>query len=321
MPSPSAALTTLRPDLAGSFQQFDLDMDAKGFIGLRVLPSIDVAKPSGTFGKITIASLLANRDTLRAPGSGYARQRYEFTKDSYATDEHGAEDPVDDKEAEMYGDYLQAEQFAATRARDVVMRNFEVRAAALIQATGTFTTTAVGTEWSTVATATPISDVEARVVAIWNATGLKPNAMVMNWNVFRNLRNCAQIIDRIKYSGRHDPNPSKITEQVLADVFDIEQIIVAGSKKNSANEGQSATLADIWDDEYCWIGRVATNNDIKDPCVGRTFHYSADGSKIGGVVETYRDEPVRSDIVRCRMDTDEKVLYAACGQLLSNITA
>src|SRR5687768_14891956 len=125
MPSPSTALSTLRPDLAGSFQQFDLDMDANGFIAQRVLPAIDVVKPSGTFGKITIASLLAQRDTLRTPGSHYARQRYEFEKDSYATDEHGAEDPVDDKEAEMYGDYLAAEQTATSRARDVVMRNYE----------------------------------------------------------------------------------------------------------------------------------------------------------------------------------------------------
>src|SRR5690242_4556360 len=135
MPSPSSALSTLRPDLAGSFQQFDLDMDAKGFIAQRVLPPIDVAKPSGNFGKITIASLLAQRDTLRAPGGNYARQRYEFTADTYSTQEHGAEDPVDDKEAEMYGDYLQAEQTATSRARDVVMRNYEQRVATLLQAT------------------------------------------------------------------------------------------------------------------------------------------------------------------------------------------
>ena len=68
------------------------------------------------------------------------------------------------------------------------------------------------------------------------------------------------------------------------------------------------------------ICKTPDSNDIQEPCVGRTFHWSADGSSMGGTVETYRDETKRSNIVRVRQDTDEKVLYAATGHLLSNIT-
>ncbi|HYE19919.1 MAG TPA: hypothetical protein VEA69_15830 [Tepidisphaeraceae bacterium] len=317
MPSPSTALSTLRPDLAGSFQEFDLDMDARGFVAQRVLPAIDVAKPSGTFGKIKIASLLAQRDTLRAPGSGYARQRYEFEKDSYATEEHGAEDAVDDKEAEMYGDYLNAEQTATSRARDVVMRNYEQRVATLLQTTGSFTNAAAATAWSTTATAVPLTDIETRVQAIWNATGMKPNAIVIPFVAFRNLRNCAQVVDRIKYSGLHNPAAGAIGTEAIAQLLDIPNVIVAGAKKNGANEGQTASLSNIWTATVVGIGVIATNNDIKAPCVGRTFHYSADGSKMGGTVETYREEQTRSDVVRVRMDTDEKLLYSACWQLIT----
>jgi hypothetical protein len=320
MPSPSTALSTLRPELAGSFQEFDLEMDARGFVGLRVLPVVNVVKSAGTFGKIKVASLLANRDTKRAPGSGYVRQRYEFEKESFSTEEHGAEEPVDDKEAVLYGDYLQAEQVATARARDVVMRNYEIRAAALIFNTGTWSPTGITNEWDDHANAVPITDVETAVAAIYDACGLPPNAMVINWKVFRNLRNCAQVVDRLKYAGFNDPKAQSITAEILAQVFDLEMIIVAGGKKNTKAEGVAAVLDDIWSDEYAWIGRVATSGDIKEPCVGRTFHYSEDGSQIGGVVESYREEQTRSDIIRVRQDTDEKVLYSACGAMLGNVS-
>ena len=44
MPAPTSTLATLRPDLAGSFMQFDLALDRQGFIGYQVAPIIDVQK-------------------------------------------------------------------------------------------------------------------------------------------------------------------------------------------------------------------------------------------------------------------------------------
>ena len=68
------------------------------------------------------------------------------------------------------------------------------------------------------------------------------------------------------------------------------------------------------------VCRIATDSDIKSPCIGRTLHWAEDGSEIGGTVETYRDESVRGDVVRVRHQTDEKMLYTQAGHLLSNIT-
>jgi hypothetical protein len=68
------------------------------------------------------------------------------------------------------------------------------------------------------------------------------------------------------------------------------------------------------------VCRVATGLDIREACIGRTFHWSADGSSIGGTIEEYRDETVRSAIIRVRHDVDEVVMYPQAGHLLSNIT-
>lgn len=323
MPTPSSSLATLRPDLGGSMEEFNLMADRAGFIGLRVMPVIESAKQAGSFGIIPIEELLKNADTERSPGSGYKRGTWKFTSTTFATKEHGFEVPVDDRESEMYAEYFQAELVSAELALDIVLRNFERRIAALVFNTSTFSPTAVGIEWSTSATAVPITDVEAAVRRVYTASGMWPDTMIMDRIVFRNLRNCAQVIERIHASGAGDRvRPADITAAQLAAVFDLPNIIVAGGTKNTAKEGQSAALEQIWDDEYCMICRLAPPGaSVKVPGLGRTIHWGADGSQIGTAMETYRDETVRGDVVRARMDTDEKIFYPEAGDLLSNITA
>jgi len=305
--------------------EFDLAMDRAGFIANRILPVIEVAKASGTFGIIPIEQLLQSRETKRAPGGGYSRGNWTFDDVAFATKENGAEEPVDDRESTLYSDYFDAELIAAQRAFDAVLRNAEIRVASLIFNATTWTgaglTTGITNEWDDATNAVPVTDVEAAVRKVYDGTGLWPNALVINRRVFRNLRNSAQIIDRIESAGAGNPSkPTDITEQMLAAVFDLDHIIVGGSSKNSANEGQTATPTQIWSDEYAMVCRIATTNDIKEPCIGRTFHWSEDGSQVMGTVESYRDETVRGDVTRVRHETNEKVLYLQCGHLLSNIT-
>jgi len=325
MPNPSSALSTLRPDLAESFMEFDLAMDAQGFIANQVFPIVDVASQSGNFGKIPLEELLQQRETKRAPGAGYSRGNWTFEPATYACEEHGAEEPVDDREAAMYAEYFDAELISAQRAYSAVLRNAEDRVAAAVFNTTTWTgaslTTAITHEWDDATNAVPLTDVEAAVQKIYDNSGLWANALIINRKVFRNLRNVASVVDRIESSGAGSPaTAGDITKQMLATAFDLPYIIVAGSSKNGAIEGQTASPEQIWSGEYAMVCRVATSADFREPCIGRTFHWSQDGSQVGGTVETYREEAVRSDIVRVRHDVDEVVLYAQAGHLLSNIT-
>jgi hypothetical protein len=321
MPRPTSSLATLRPDLASSLEAFDMAADREGFIGLRVLPVVEVAKQAGSFGKIPLEQLLENRETRRNPGSGYARSGFKFGSDSYACEEHGAEEPIDDRESEMYRDYFSAEVVSAARSRDVVLRNFERRAADLVFNAVTFTPTTVTNEWDDYANAAPIDDVEAAVRRIWAASGLWPNALIINRLVFRNLRNCEQIIERIQSAGAGSATkPSDITAAMLAAVLDLEEIVVAGSPKNTADKGLTPVIAPIWSGEYAMVARLARTADVREPALARTFHWGEDGSQIGGALETYRDETIRGDVVRHRMDTDEKLIMTECAALLDNIT-
>ena len=72
--------------------------------------------------------------------------------------------------------------------------------------------------------------------------------------------------------------------------------------------------------------------DVAEPCVGRTFIWSEDSPE-NPVVESYREEQAKSDVIRVRHNVDERLIQsfndsgtvvsnvaAACCYLFSNIT-
>jgi hypothetical protein len=324
MPTPSASLATLRPELGASLEEYNLLANQEGFIAGDVLPVIPVAKQAGPFGRIPIEQLLQNAETRRAPGAGYSRpSNIKFETDTYACVEHGREEPVDDREAAMYGDYLDAEVYAAMRAQHQVLLNREQRVAAAVFNTTTWTgatlTTAVGTPWTTVATATPLADIEAAVKKVWDLSGLWANTLIVSRFTYRALRRCKEIHDLIKYQGFQDVRATAITPNALAQLFDLDRVIVAGGAKNTGADGQAATIASVWSNSYAMVCRTAMSGDVREPCIGRIFHYVGDGSEFDGTVESYRDETVRGDVIRVRHDVHEKILLPQCGHLLSNV--
>lgn len=325
MPRPTSALATLRPELGQGLEQYNLANGRMKFIGLRALPVFDAPKSSGSFSIRTVAQILQSGNTDRAPGTGYGRGTQQFSTTTYTTQEQGWEEVVDDNDKANYRELIDAELVATARAYDVVLRNQEQRIANELFNTTTFSgamTNAITNEWDDAANADPTGDIKTAKRAIWDRTGLWADTLIINEHVFQNLRECEAVIDRIQSAGAGTATKAAdITADMLARVFDLSQILIGGSPKNTANESATtATIANIWSNEYAMLCVTAKTNDLREACIGRSFHWAEDGSEIGGHVESYRDETVRADIVRVRHQVGEKVLYPELGQLLSNIT-
>jgi hypothetical protein len=304
-------------------EEFDLAMSRAGFIAPQVFPVFEAASASGTFGKIPLEQLLKNRTTNRAAGTKYNRDTFTFTTDSYVCTEGGHEEPVDDRESKLYREYFDAELVAAERARDAVLRTVEraVAAAVFNQTTYAAQSTSITNRWTDHNNATPLDDVETAVNAIWARTGVWPNAIIMSRATFRNLRLCSQIFEKVASQGAGASIlPGEITIAQMQAAFDLPRIIVADTAQNTANEGQSAAISSIWSNTMAMVAKVATSNDIREPGLGRIFHWSEDGSTIGGTMESYRDETIRGDVIRCRVDLGIKTLYTEMGQLLTNVS-
>lgn len=313
MPSPSSTLQ--RPDLGWGYEEFSLASQMAGFRAMQVLPPVPTSVASGNYSKVVLEQLLNDdRSPKRAPGAEYERGHVEFTQANFTCEERGLEEVLDQREMAQFAyTGLMFEQLAADRALAGVLRHFEREAVALLQDTGTFSKTDVTHEWDDPSNAVPIDDVLAGVESFRAQGGLMPNALLMSGRTLRDLQTVDSVIDRIKYSGIDDPK--QVTLSQLAGLFHVDEIIVFDEQYNSAQLGQTASLADIWDDEYVLLAKIAKSADPREPGIGRTFQFG------GVVVEQYYEPRVRGDVVRARIDVDPVIIHAEAGYLLGNITA
>ena len=315
MPAPSVANVTLRPDL-GTLHEFDLDMQRQNYVGLQIMPRFDVARQSGKFGRIPIEQLLAAGDERleRAAATGFSRMEWKFEDESFSTDERGVEEPIDDREAELYADYFDAEQVAATRAIERLFAGYERRVlkVAIDQSVSDSRTTAAGTPWTS-NNATPRDDVKTASRAIFERTGMWPNTLVINRYTMQNLQDCIQIIERLTSSGAGQSGTARaINAQALAQFFDIDRVLVADAIKTSTG----GSIAPLFPTDSALLLKAATDNDIRTPCFGRTLVYTGVTGDFEGFPESYREESIASTVIRARHESDEKVLYPEMAQVI-----
>lgn len=326
---PTAANTTvqgqLRPELGASLQQFDVVAALGGMIGLQVLKPKTVPIQNGYIGLRSLEELMKDDVvTERAPGAEYGRSGQKFTNFSFATKEYGHEEVVDDREARLYASYLEADMAAAQRIQGILMRRLEKEICDLLTDTSsTFTgalTDASAAAWTTVSTDI-IQEVEEAMLDFRTNSGLLPNVMVVGYDRYRAMLRNTGIIDRLKYWGGNDPNVGAMeaNTDLVAKAVGIDKLLVAGMVRNGAIEGQSRSLNQIWNGTKVGFYRVAMTDDIKEPCVGRTFVWTEDGANPDGSVlfESYRDDSRRGRVIRGRHESQAKVAYDKLGFVLT----
>jgi hypothetical protein len=275
----------------------------------------EVPLQAANVGRIKLESLLSDGDTSRAPDGTYNEDRYDFDEFFYATQDRGWKVPVDDRLRLMYRRFFDAEVVASQRARDKVLRDLEKRICSKLTNTGTYTSVAATAALSSKSSASIVADVHARLKAVRAACGIIPNTVAMDWDAFVSASETDEVIDRIKFAGIDDPK--NVTMNAMASLFKVDQVVVFGGQRNSANPKQARNLTSLWDKTIIGVGVVARGEDIIAPCVGRTFHWSEDGSDIGATIEQYYDDDARGWKYRARMDVDERVYYPETWQLIT----
>lgn len=322
MPNPTSGTTIQRPDLGVLAYEYMLEGSQRGFIGMDVMPVFTVPEQSADYPIIPIEAMLKVPNTKRQKRGAYPRGDWEFETGTYACEEHGWEEPVDDTEANLYQRYFDAEMVSAEIAVDHILRDHEKRVASIAQSTSVAVGSGnVSIEWSTAATAKPRTDVKDAKESMRAASGLMPNAGICSLKVFNNILNTAEIKDAFKYTNPIEIGGMEAQKRLLAQYLGLDRILVGGGLEDTAKKGQAFSLSDIWDDEYFSLAVISSGGQrLREPVLGRTFLWTEDSPSIL-TTETYREENIRSTIVRVRQNVDEAVIFSGALYVMGNITA
>lgn len=312
-----SSYATPRLDLGTAYMEF---MDAGSmpqFVATDVLPTFRTPRQAAKFSALTRETMLSAAAAGRASRSSYNRVDFGAEDKSYSCEEFGLEGLIDDRERILYSNDFEHESAVLMHVTQKLKLAMEVRTAALVFNTTTWTGSALYTDRSAAPWATVSSDVITHVLAakekVRAGTGMEANALILGRGVFEALLSNTGIKAQF-------PGAPIITLQMvknaLAQIFGLEKLIIGNAVKNTADEGQTASLSDVWGSTYAMVARVADQGaGLQTPCLGRSFLWTPDSPE-ELVVETYREEQVRGDVLRARHDVDEVILSAEFGHLL-----
>lgn len=290
------------------------------FIGAKAMPPLPVEAKSGTYPKIQIAGgeLLTSGATERSRGGSYGEATRNWTSDTYECVDRGLEEPVDDVDQKDLARFFNLEVAAAKWTLRNVMLAHEIRVAAALLNTSTFgsaTNSAVAYTEANLATLSFVADVLAAIERVRN-NGINPDTIIMSSPVYNRIRRGTLVQNFVAGSIARG---AEVTQSTLAQAFadeGIRQVLVGRARYNSAKKGQAYSAANVWGNTYIWVGLCNPNARVpQDGGAGFTFYWNAEGGLF--VTETYRDEKRRSNMVRVRQNTVEKVVDATAGTLIA----
>ncbi|HIJ70665.1 MAG TPA: hypothetical protein HPP87_04790 [Planctomycetes bacterium] len=305
---PESTSVVFREDLSALASEFDAAKAATRFIGRRAAPIFTSGICDGQYP-------VMNRENFKKPASGdrakdgaYNRITGEFGSGTFACEEHGLEYPIDDRRRKRYASLFDAERAATEILRYQLQMLHEIRVYTLYSGGG-WTNHNVSTAWSTTASAVPLDDIAAGINAICDACGCLESELsliIPRADLLEMIRT-DQVNDKLKYT-YPGVQPSMLTAAQVAAMLGIKQVLRATSAYDTKEEGVAESTSQIWAAGVMWLALLCNENDsLEIPSAARTILWTADAPELP-VIETYREEKVRADIVRSRDDTDEVLI-------------
>ena len=311
-----------RPELLAVMQEAT-NVDDK-FIADLIYPAYPVKTRTGFYMRIKkgTGALLHTEgsDALkRAPGTPYKQVSRTFEQDGWKAVDRGLKEPLDDVNSQDTARFFDVESSTAVWLQRNIRIATEQRVAASVfgntWGSNNASVTMIAANRGTMDVPLDIRTAKRLV----DKRGEMSNTCVMS----RELWDLIAISDLLKlfFFGQLN-GASMITPQMFAEKFELQQVLIGNASYATSGKNKTVTDADLawcWPVDKIWIGQVQ-GGPPEAGGAGRRF--VLEDTTSGGqlrVVETYRDEDLRSDIIRVREDTDEKVVNENSGTIIQAI--
>ncbi len=283
--------------------------DLKPVIDLadKIAPRVLTGTATGDYNVFNDRQAFVAYDAARAIGGKARRIGFLTTNEKFDCTPYALEIPIDDAEFDRCGasgESLLRE--AKTRTLLLNAANSHLRQVCDVAlAKATAATTGAG-KWST-ATVDPIAEIDAEIAAMWSATGLCPNRLVLDLGAWIALRNNAKVIERFNGIAA-----SPTAEQVKA-LFAVPIDLVIATAAITDNFGQvAATKRSPLGAKKALLFYASDSATQYDPSFCKTF--TTDLQLFEGI-GTYR-EP-RAEVVAADWTADVRATSSALGHLFT----
>lgn len=289
-----------------------------------ILPGFGVSKRNGHLVNMTIASaeMLRIMDKIVEPGGDIDRIQLTFGDQTYSIALRKEEVQIPDEVEKDYADYFSTEAVASQAGSDKLELTQEYLTANAIMSTATFgaaTNSAVAYTGANLATISFIADVYAAIERVRDK-GEEPNTIIIPTNVYMRLRQATLVLGFVRGTLMASVEIDTNTIQKAFSDEGIEKVLIGRSRYNTSEAGATPSLSKVWPNTYIWVGRTSDTMSANEggidtiQGVGSTLYWEPYGMHI---VETYRDEPRESNIVRAKSSAVPYIANANAGTLIA----
>jgi hypothetical protein len=288
------------------------------FIAQKLFPVKGMKARAGRFPVIKMGTgkLMRRDNTARNSGGSYNEVTRSHEWDSYDCKDRGLEERIDDSKAAEMKSFFDMETMTGKLVRRQVALDFEVRAKETLIDENVFAkeNAVIAYTNALIDTVDAPQDIEAAIEAIISR-GETANTLVLSLKLWNYLRRSKLMQAYVWGKLTDSTGKRQLTANHLKEVFDFDTVHITKSHIDTSKSKDKTVVNPIWGVDYMWIGCVK-GGDFSEGGVGRTLTWDADSP--GGLfsTETYRDEATRSDKLRVRSNSIEKIVNEHAGQLI-----
>ena len=300
---------------------------SENFIADKVFPVVPVDKQSDKYFVYTKNDWFRDEAQVRSDGSESVGSGYNIATDTYYADVFAIHKDIGDQTRANADAPINVDREAAEFVTHRLLQRREQQFVTDFMSTGVWANDVAGVasgpssgetiRWSTYATSDPIEDIEAGKASVLSTTGFEANTLVLGYEVFRQLKNHPDLVDRIKYT-----SSQTITEDMLARMFDIDRVLVSKSVKATNAEGGTGAY-DFTTGKTALLAHVAPSPGLLTPSAGYIMQWTGVSGGMGLTVGTssFRLESLKATRVEAELAFDNKVVATDLGYLWSDIVA
>lgn len=200
---------------------------------------------------------------------------------------------------------------------DLVLLDREIRVAAKVfdlnvYPAGNRVTLAGNSQFSDFVNSDPIGVING---ALDSTLVMRPNKMVLGQSVWTKLRSHPHIVNAVKGGNL---NKGNATREQVAELFELQEVVVGSSFVNTAKKGQAAVMNRVWGKHISLIYQ----NGVAGPDAGMTFGYTAQyGSRLSGRIPDANIGLQGGAAIRVGERVKELIAAPAVGYFIQNAIA
>lgn len=300
---------------------------AESYFAAKMLPIALVDHKSDRYHVWDRADVFRDDARRMGPSSEAKGAGVRLSNEPYSCDRWGVKYDIAEEEEGNADDVFNLEQTATRRVFDKLMIRLDRLFSTTKLTSGVWGQDLAGVaaapgagqflQWNDAAS-TPIEDITGEVLAMKEKTGRKPNKLGLGPFTFDALRNHPDIVDRYKYT-----QPGVITPDLLAPLFDVDEVIIMDSIHTTSGEGAATTATEFIAGKTALLLYTPGGASITDPSAGYHFMWrNFTGSNSSGMRTKAFDLP-RNGIRRIQgeMAVDCKITSNVLGTYFGTAVA